>query len=231
MDTYADWEQPAFEGLGPPVNLLAELLLDDTARLPVPKGAPPATVRGHDMFEWRVHPALSIELPESEVAFQQLPNGSRWLTHRVAEQVVGVTSTGMELALAVADVRALKPPTGKALLVGVRARGFMEQQGSPKPVQEGNGLTTPIIIDLGQPVDGVSQLRFQAQTLAELEDVASMPDLFIRFESLLDIADAYELLDKLCSSTPTLPTSAKVPDDGLVRFPQEQLAAGVPYPK
>lgn len=185
---------------------------------PIPLSAPPAAIRGEEVVRWTIRPALFHEVLESVTACK---DASRWPVQRVAEQVLGHTSSGIGIVLTPEDVRALPVNVGKALVSGVKFLGDAPAIGAPSVEGEGDGIAAPLCVRLGTPVEGIDALRFHVNTLWELEnigvrgvsvvedlralmDLSHDPDVF---DSLVP-ADGWFLMQKVL--TPLVTTAGKI---------------------
>ncbi len=116
----------------------------------------------------------------------------RTMRERVKLQVVAMGLDGKEYRLSDEDISRMPIPYATQLREEMSNVLFPADASEPEVLGEGNGVTSPIHIKLGTPIKGangieITELEFQAKTVAELEDVISLEGFYDQTEALIAI--------------------------------------------
>lgn len=92
---------------------------------------------------------------------------------RLLKQVKSFDSGANELTFTAVELAALPPGIGKKLVKA--SSDVLDTEGEAVIVNDGDGITTPIVVKLGQPLkmgeESITELEFFAKTFGDIETV------------------------------------------------------------
>lgn len=92
---------------------------------------------------------------------------------RLLVQTKSFDAKGMELSFTPVELAALPPKIGKALVKATS--DVLDTEGEAKLLNEGDGITSPILVKLGEPLvageESITELEFFARTFGDIEAV------------------------------------------------------------